>query len=60
MDPNACIRIAAARMGEGNAEETAAAFRNLADWLESGGFPPDPAVLAEAFHDIAGWIEAMV
>ena len=42
MDPDACLeRLLGAMEGEPDYEEVIPAARDLAGWLDGGGFPPD-------------------
>jgi hypothetical protein len=41
MDPTACLDLILSHLREGEPVEAAESARDLLDWLEKGGFPPD-------------------
>lgn len=58
MDPNACLERLIAAMGIADHDEAKAAARDLAQWMDRGGFTPTPGAaqwsrLLGAIHDMA-------
>lgn len=59
MDPNACLREILEAVADGD-REVAEKLRDLADWIESGGFMPDCEAVAVSASDVGSFIQAVM
>ena len=58
MDPDACIHRIIGHLTDGDPTEAGYGWSDYADWLSRGGFPADPAALADLDTATNGWMEA--